>query len=181
MASPLYDSKINFADTITAIITVYFLHHAIAYLAVKSRFISRVIYGRPVVLVSGGKIIHQNMRSALFNTELLLSELRTMDAGNLNEVEYAVLETNGHVSVLKKSDSQNVTPQDLQIPTPAVAPPAIVIDDGKVKEENLANLNHDEGWLNNELAKKGVFRPADVYLASLDGAGLLYYTMKKPK
>ncbi|MHB1167468.1 MAG: DUF421 domain-containing protein [Carboxydocellales bacterium] len=152
-ASPLYDSKINFANTITAIITVYFWHHAIAYLALKSRLAARIIYGRPVVLVAGGKIIHQNMRSALFNTELLLSELRTIDAGNLNEVEYAVLETSGHISVIKKSDAQNVTPSDLHIPTPATALPTVVIDDGKVMEENLANLNHDEKWLNKTIQK----------------------------
>lgn len=180
-ASPLYDSKINFANTITAIITVYFWHHTIALLAVKSRFFARIIYGRPVVLISGGKIIHQNMKSALFNTELLLSELRTMDAGNLNEVEYAVLETSGHVSVIKKSDAQNVTPRDLQIPTPATAPPTVVIDDGKVMEENLANLNRDEQWLKDELNKHGVFRPADVYFASVDGLGQLYYGVKKPQ
>ncbi|MDA8211821.1 MAG: DUF421 domain-containing protein [Clostridia bacterium] len=179
-ASPLYDPKINFADTITAISTVYFWHHAIAYLAVKSRLLARIIYGRPVVLIEGGKIVHQNMRSALFNTELLLSELRTMDAGNLNEVECAVLETNGHVSVIKKSHAQNVTPRDLQILTPAIAPPTVVIDDGKVMEENLANMNHDEKWLKDQLNKYGVFRPADVYFASVDGSGQLYYSVKKP-
>jgi uncharacterized membrane protein YcaP (DUF421 family) len=119
------------------------------------------------------------MKENLFNIELLLSQLRYMRAANLNQVDYAVLETNGQLSVLKKSSAQPVTPSDLNIPVSKTIMPVVLINDGKVMKENLQGMSWDIEKLRDELAKKGVDRLEDVYLATIDAVGKLYYSMKR--
>lgn len=178
VASPLFDSRISFASVLTAVAVIYVLHYLISYIMVKSRTMSRVIGGMAIPLVVGGKILRENMKKALFPLELLLSEIRQADAPNLAEVEVAVLETNGHVSVLKKPDFQPVTPEDLKINIVEARLPLLLINEGRVIEKNLRKLGYNIEWLKGELQKFGIINIRDVYIASLDGAGQLYYSVK---
>ena len=178
VASPLFDSRISFANVLTAIATIYALHYLISYIMVKSRTMSRIFGGMAIPLVMGGKIMRQNMKKALFPLELLLSGIRQADAPNLSEVEAAVLETNGHVSVLKKPNFQPVTPQDMKISTVEAGLPVLLINEGRVIKENLRKLRHDREWLEGELQKYGILNVKDVYMASLDGTGQLYYSVR---
>lgn len=178
VASPLFDSRIGFDSVLTAAATIYLLHYLISYIMVKSRTMSRIIGGMAIPLVVGGKIMRQNMKKALFPLELLLSGIRQADAPNLAEVEAAVLETSGHVSVLKKPNHQPVTPMDLQINTVEAGLPVILINDGRLVKENLRKIGHTRAWLEGELRKYGVLNVKDVYAAALDGSGQLYYSMQ---
>ncbi|MDA8234117.1 MAG: DUF421 domain-containing protein [Clostridia bacterium] len=178
IASPLYDSKINFLNTITAAITVFFWHHVIAFLAMKNRSIAGMIYGTAVPLIRGGKVIRQNLKTSRFNLELLLSQLRLQKVGSLAEVEEATMETNGQVSIIKKPHLLPVTPKDLNIPVVAGGEATVVIDDGKVLISNLTKLNLSEIWLQEQLSKYGITRFKDVYLAVIDPLGNLSYSVK---
>lgn len=178
IASPLYDPKINFVNTITAAVAVYAWHHFVAYLAMKSRPLAGMIYGTAVPLIRGGKIIRKNMKKELFNIELLLSQLRQLKVGSLAEVEEATLETNGQVSVIKKPDLSPVTPKDLNIPVVSGGKTTVVVDDGKVLVDNLVKLNYSEKWLQEQLRKYGITRVKDVYLAVIDSTGTLSYSVK---
>lgn len=176
-AAPLFEPKINFINTVTVIVVIYLLHYLVSYLAVKSRTFAKFALGRSVPLISRGKFLRPNMAKAFFPLELLLSDLRTVDAPNLNEVEAAVLETSGHVSVLKKSDHQPVTPKDLKIATMEGGLPVLLINDGKLVKENLKELGYDEKWIKNQLLKKGITEIKDVYAAMIDSSGELYYSL----
>lgn len=178
IASPLYDPKINFINTITAVVAVFFWHHTVAYFAQKSRSFAGVIYGTAVPLIRGGKIIRQNMKKELFNMELLLTQLRLQKVASLAEVEEATLETNGEVSVIKKSYLLPVTPKDLNIPVVSGESATVVVDDGKVLVGNLAKLNHSEKWLKDQLRQNGILRVKDVFLAVIDSTGNLSYSVK---
>ncbi|PKM41978.1 MAG: DUF421 domain-containing protein [Firmicutes bacterium HGW-Firmicutes-8] len=178
IASPLYDPKINFINTITAVVTVFLWHHAIAYFALKSRPFARIVYGTAVPLIRGGKIIRGNMKRELFNLELLLTQLRLQKVGSLAEVEEATLETNGEVSIIKKPHLLPVTPKDLNIPVVSGGGATIVVDDGKVLVDNLTKLNHSEKWLKEQLRKEGIIQVKDVYLAVIDSMGKLSYSVK---
>jgi len=136
-ASPLFDSKLNFVNTITIIIIIYLVHYLVSYLAVKNRTFAKFLVGQPIVVISGGKVIRQNMSRALLPLEMLLSELRVSDAPNVNEVETAVMETSGHISVLKNADAQPATPAELNFPPTPGGLPALLINDGVVVRENL--------------------------------------------
>lgn len=177
-AAPLFDSKISFLNTVSVIIVIYLTHYLVSYIAVKNRTFAKYALGQSVVLVSGGKVLRHNMTRALFPLELLFSELRVMDAPNINEVEVAILETNGHVSVLKKSDAQPVTPKDLHLPTPSGGLPTLLISDGVILRENLRRIAQDESWLMRELGKYGISRVEDVYVALIDSYGTFHYSTK---
>lgn len=176
-AAPLFESKINFLNTIVVIIVIYALHYSISYIAVKDRNFARIVLGKSVPLISNGTFLRSNMAKTFFPLELFLSEIRTVDAPNLNEVETAILETSGHVSVLKKSDYQPVTPNDLNIHTMGGGLPTLLINEGKIIEENLRCLGYDENWIKGQLLKKGIPNIQDVYVAMLDPSGELYYSV----
>ncbi|WP_432402491.1 DUF421 domain-containing protein [Wukongibacter sp. M2B1] len=179
IAAPLFDSKISFLSTIVSIITIYLTHYIISYLGVKSRFFARIVYGKEEILISDGKIHKKNMLRSLFPVELLLSQLREVDVQNIKEIHTAILETNGRVSVLKKSDYMPVTPIDLKIPVPENRLPIILINDGKVLEKNLRSIGYDRQWLSEELEKQGVTDIKSLYLVTIDGAGKIYYSLEK--
>ncbi len=177
-AAPLFEPKLNFVNTITIIVIIYLMHYLLSYLAVKNRTFAKFLIGQPVVVMSQGKVIRQNMTKALLPLEMLLSELRGSDAPNLNEVEAAVMETSGHVSVLKKSEVQPATPAELSVPTLQGGLPNLLINDGKVIQENLRQIGHDESWLMTQLQKNGIRRVEDVYVALIDRVGTFHYSVK---
>lgn len=176
-AAPLFEAKISFINTVFIVAVLYTLHYLISYIAVKNRTLAKIIIGKSIPLISGGKILRHNMKKAFFPLELLLSDMRNIGAPNISEVESAILETSGHVSVLKKSDYQPVTPKDLNIETMGGGLPTLLINDGKVIEKNLKELGYDDKWLNEQLLKKGITNIKDVYTALIDSSGELYYSV----
>ena len=148
----------------------YFL----GFVTLKSRPLRKIIEGEPVVVIHNGKILEHSMRKMRYNTENLLTQLRDKGIFNIAEVEYAILETNGSLSVLPRSQHRPVTPQDLQLPTQYEGIPTEIIVKGKVIYPNLEQNNLDEQWLISALNKKGINDPSDVFYASLDSNGNLY-------
>jgi uncharacterized membrane protein YcaP (DUF421 family) len=177
IASPLFDSKISFTNTITAVITIYLMHYLISFIAVKSRTFARVVFGKEEVLIWKGQIQKKNMLKSLFPLELLLSQLREIDAPNILEVDTAILETNGRVSVLKKTGHTPVTPSDLNIPVARSGLPSILVNDGQIVGKNLEAIGHNKKWLMGELNKLGAMDVKDVYLATIDNTGKIYCSL----
>lgn len=177
-AAPLFEPKISLINTVVIIIIIYLLHYLVSYLAVKNRTFARIVLGQSIVLIASGKLIRKNMKKGLFPLELLFSELRMADAPNIYEVEAAVLETSGHVSIIKKADAQPATPKELNLPTTPGGLPVILINDGVVQTRNLKQIGHDQAWLEQELQKNGIAQIKDIYLASIDPTGKLYYSVK---
>lgn len=176
--APLFEPKLSFLNTITIIVVIYLMHYLVSYGAVKNRRFAKLVIGQPIVLIAGGKLMRPSMGKGLFPLELLLSELRVADAPNLNDIEVAVLETSGHVSVLKKADAQPATPSEMQIPVQPGGLPVLLINDGVVIRESLSQIGQDETWLMDELQKYGVNQVEDVYVALVDPAGKFYYATK---
>ncbi|OGO77193.1 MAG: hypothetical protein A2Y23_03745, partial [Clostridiales bacterium GWB2_37_7] len=136
-ASPLFEAKLSMVDTAVIVTVIYILHYLVSYMAVKNRTFAKFVLGKSVPLVSGGKFLRNNMFKTLMPLELFLSDIRTVDASNPNEIEAAVFETSGHISVLKKSDYQPVTPKDLNIQAMGGGLPTLLINDGKIMSNNL--------------------------------------------
>lgn len=178
IASPLFDSKISFTNTIIAAVTIYILHYVISFIGIKFRFFAKLVYGQAEVIIADGRIQRKNMLKSLFPLELLLAQLREMDVPNISEVDTAVLETNGHVSVLKKAEYTPVTPEDLNIPIVESGLPITLINDGKIIEKNLQFIGNSKKWLEDELLKLGIASAKDVYLASIDKSGKIYCSLR---
>jgi uncharacterized membrane protein YcaP (DUF421 family) len=174
--APLLDGKILFTTTVIATATLYCWHFFIAWLGVRSRYWSRFITRKPVVLVENGRINEHNMRRSFFNNDLLLSEMRLADASDLAQVEQVILETSGHLSVVKKIEHLPPTPFEFQIYVPPGGLPTVLINRGNVLSDNLKALDLSEDWLESQLFKYGIMSFKDVYLATISPDGELYYS-----
>ena len=132
-----------------------------------------------MILIHSGIIMADNLKKSRLHTDELTMLLREQSIFSLDEVLYAVFETNGQLSVMKKPAYETATKQDVKvdISLPELIPTE-VISDGKVILENLIELNLTEEWLLKKLHKKNINSPADVYFAQILGNGSLYISMK---
>lgn len=143
--------------------------------------IAKMVGDEPLVVVENGKIVEDNLMKAHYNLDNLMMQLRLRDAPNISDVEFAVLEPNGELSVVKKSQKEAVTPRDLGLATGYEGLPTVLIEDGRIRQENLAKVHLTEEWLVQQLQQKGILNLKDVLLASLDTEGNLYVDYIRPK
>ena len=130
------------------------------------------------MVIQNGKILAKNMARCRYNIDDLLLQLRTQGVFNVADVEFAVLESNGSLSVLPKSHKKPVTREDLNVPSGYEGLCSELIVDGEVIYQNLQQNNLDEAWLIHELERQGVHSPKEIMLASLDTGGNLYVDKK---
>lgn len=144
----------------------------------KSERARAILNGTPSILIERGKIIESELKRNRYNLSDLLEELRIKNIPNIADVEFAVLETNGQVSVLSKSFKRPLTPEDLNMSPPFEGLPTVLIMDGKLNPAGLRHLSKDIQWLKDELEKQSVNRIEDVLLASLDTSERLFVQKK---
>ena len=147
----------------------------------KWRYASKYIDGEPTVVIMNGKIMEAAMSKLRYRFDDLSEQLRIKGVFDLTEVEFAILEKSGQISVLKKSQYQPVTPNDMNICTEYKGISTEIIYDGIVIDENLKQLNVTRKWLEKELKKMKIGGPEDVFLATLDTNGKLYVDKYKDK
>ncbi|SJZ94875.1 YetF domain-containing protein [Selenihalanaerobacter shriftii] len=143
-------------------------------ITLKSRKASKYVDGEPTIVIMNGKIMEDTMRKMRYRITDLLEQLRNKGVFNLSQVEFAILETNGKLSVLKKSQYQSVTPKDMNISTNYKGLSIELIYDGIILEQNLEQVNLDKTWLTSQLNQLGINDISSVILASLDTQGKLY-------
>jgi len=117
------------------------------WIILKNRWWAKMLDGEPTILIHNGKIMERNMAANHYQITELLEELRGKGVFNPADVEFAILETSGNLSVLKKSQAQPVTPENLNIPTRYEGVPTEVVQEGQVITQNLKQLNLDKKWL----------------------------------
>lgn len=167
------------------LIWVLTIFTALSYLlnlvTLKNRPMRKLIAGEPVILIHNGKIMEHNLGKTRYNIEDLLMRLREKDVFNIADVEFAVAETNGQLTVMQKSQKRPVTAADLGVDTPYEGIPTEIIVDGKVIYQNLKQNNLDETWLMNHLKGLGYSDPREIVFASLDVNGNLYIDERQEK
>ena len=132
----------------------------------------RLICGSPTALILDGKVQQDAMRHNRFTLDELIEELRSQGVTDLTTVKYAVLETDGQLSVLLYPDEQPATPKQLGKPVKDdTFLPHIFINDGRVMGENLSLAGLDAAWLDKTVRAQGYHAPSEIFLLSLDGAG----------
>ncbi|MDP4159817.1 MAG: DUF421 domain-containing protein [Bacillota bacterium] len=146
---------------------------ALDYLSIKSRLMHQLINGKEAVLIKHGKIMEDNLMRARMTGEDLLAHLRSKNAFNMADVEFAVMETNGTINPYLKSDKKPVTPHDLGNKVAPQAEPQTIALDGNMLEEPLASLGLNPQWLSTELDKMGISLE-NVFLGQVDSSGDLY-------
>lgn len=144
------------------------------YITLKWRYAAKYIEGEPTIVIMNGKIMENALRKMKYNVSDIMEQLRNKDVFDLNEVEFAIIESNGQLSVLKKTQYLNVTCGDLNINKNKSGISTELIYDGVLIEENLKQLNKDKKWLMNQLKSFDIKDASEVFLATLNPGGSLY-------
>jgi uncharacterized membrane protein YcaP (DUF421 family) len=175
------DPSIDMVDGLVSLIGWSFLTYLLSYINLKSSKARTILNDQPTILIKNGMILEKTMASARLNMDNLSMLLREKNIFSINEVDYAILEPNGQLSVLKKVDQQNVTKKDLQVMTvkPLYLPTKIIVD-GKIMSDNLRALHLNQSWLEKQLQQSGVSLP-DVFYAEIQSDGTLYIDKRQDR
>lgn len=156
-----------------------FLVYLLQLVAVKFPKLAAYLNGEPELIIVNGKIMDNKMKKLRYSLSDLLEQLRSNNIFDLNQVEFAVLESNGKLTVLKKSQYETVTAHDLGLNTDYSGISTELIIYGIVVQENLTKVGLSQKWLMDELKSKNISTPKQVHLASLNSKGELYIDLYK--
>ena len=173
-ANVAFNTFINAYHAILAFVIYVIIIFTMALISLKSRKGRKFFAGDPTIVIENGKILEKNMNKMRYTLDYLNQQLREKEIFNIEEVLFAIIETNGTLTILKKPQFRNVNKQDLMIPiTPEFKLPIELIMDGEIIKENLEQNNLTESWLQTELNKCNLVQH-DVLYAVLSGNGNMY-------
>lgn len=151
----------------------------LAWITLKSEKVRDIICGTPSILIRRGKILEKELRKNCYNLTDLLEELRIKNVPNIADVDYAVLENNGELSVFPKAHKRPTIPEDFNITPPYEGLPLPLIMDGRLNTKNLQQSGKDLEWLKTELNEQLIDKVEDALIASLDCSGKLFTQAKQ--
>ncbi|MGN0601738.1 MAG: DUF421 domain-containing protein [Oscillospiraceae bacterium] len=164
---PIEDINIPMIMGVVPIFTLVCLDVIMSHLSLVSRKFRRMISGSPKIIIADGKIDQMQMKKLRFSIDDLMESLRSVQVFDISEVQLAVVETTGKISVYQKQDSQPCTPKDLGINKKAKNPPQLIVDDGEIVENALRFLGLDQNWLSGVL-KKEKCKAEDIFIMTAD-------------
>lgn len=174
VGNALYDPEVG-VDKILYSLTLWgILIYLLEFITQKWRRSRKILEGRPSLVIYEGKINRKELKRSKLDLNQLQHLLRAKGAFSIREVEYAVLETDGSVSVLKKHGFANPTNADLSIPYSKPQLAVTLISDGDVIYENLQEFHLSVQWLLLEIKKQGFHNPSDILLAEYEEGKPLY-------
>jgi uncharacterized membrane protein YcaP (DUF421 family) len=151
----------------------------IEYISLKSSKARVLLDGEPTIVIKKGELMQKELAALRLNMDDLSMLLRINDVFSIKEVDYAILEPNGQLSVLKKPENTSVTKSDMKIQAnPGKYLPTEIIVDGKMVDKNVKAFHLDPIWLANELKKAGIQSSKEVFFAELQSDGSLYINKK---
>jgi len=177
-AAPLANSRDDLIGPFIGIGVLGALDIIIAFLALKNSKFRRIVQDEPIVLIKNGQILKNTLSKTRYNIDDLMTELRLNNYPNFSDIEFAILESNGRLSIIPKSQARPVTPEDLQIPTQYEGMPTVIIEDGNILEDNLRENNLSKEWLYSKLQEMGIQNENEILTATLDTRGRLYSCKK---
>ena len=154
-AIPMQDGAIPLYSGLVPILTVLGLELVLSGVILRSVRFRRLLCGKPVILINNGKILQDNLRSARITLDELTGHLREKDVLDIQTVQYAILETNGNLSVFPYPKERPATAKDAGVQAKAQYLPVTIVEDGYVSPENLARAEKDEKWLKTVLTQQG--------------------------
>ena len=176
---PMQDLGTPLHTGIIPILTLLSLTTILSVLTMKSIRFRAILCGKPSIIIRNGKLEQGEMRRNRLTVDELLEELRCQGHPDISTVQYAILETNGKLSVMPYAAQSSPTRQDLQIDSIDTGFPLVIISDGRVLEHNLFGRGYDHTWLDRQLHKGGCPHAKDVFLMTVDHCGAVFLSPKK--
>ncbi|MGN1298457.1 MAG: DUF421 domain-containing protein [Candidatus Scatovivens sp.] len=158
----------DFMEPLIAMIVYAIVTILISYINSKSIWARRILVGDSIILYNNGKLYKKNFKKCKLDINEFLLQCRTSGYFNLNDLEVALLEPNGKISFLPKADKRPATPEDLSINPPQDNLVTNVILDGKILNNNLKSVKHNEKWLRKKIKEQGIENIEDIFLATYD-------------
>ena len=170
---PMTEIGIPISNGIVPILGLLLMHLIISVINLKSVKAREIICGKPSILIYRGRIDEKVLRKERFTVNELQERLRSSNVVNISDVEYAILETSGQVTVIQKPNKRNTIPEDFNIMPEYEGIPYDLVVDGKIMEDNLQKLGKDYNWLRKEVNKFKI-NPQDALLVTIDGRGQMF-------
>ena len=177
-AIPMQDGAIPLYSGLVPILTVLGLELVLSALSLRSMKLRRLLCGKPVILIENGRLLQQNLRKTRITLDELSGHLREKDVLDIRSVQYAILETNGNLSVFPYPKEKPASAKDAGIPTRKQYLPVTVISDGVLLEENLRLAKKDMAWVQQRLRERQVTLP-ETWLLTVDGADRVIFYRKE--
>ena len=178
-AIPMEDIGIPLLYSIIPILLLLGFQEILSMINLKSKKARSLICGEPSVVIKNGKLIESELKSLRINLNDLLEQLRIKGFHTIEDVEFAIMETTGELSVIPKSQKRPVTPKDLEISTEYEGLPRALIIDGQVQNQNLKKIGLDQTWLNKTLSEYNINNPRQVIFAAINTKGDFFFQRKK--
>lgn len=179
-STPMADAGIPLTNGIIPILALLVMHLIISILNIKSIKARAILCGKPAILIYRGRIDEKMLRKERFTVNELEERLRGNNIVNIGDVEYAILETSGQITVIQKPEKKNVTIEDLKLKPQYEGLSYDLVLDGKVMYENLKILKKDYEWLKKQVNKFGI-EPEQALLVTIDGKGEIFCQEKVQK
>lgn len=177
---PMSDIGIPIFNGIIPICGLLLMHLLISMLNMKSLKAREIICGKPTILVYRGKIDEKALKKERFTINELQEQLRINNVINLGDVEFAILETSGQITVIQKPEKRNAIPQDFNIVPEYEGIPYDLVIDGKVMEKNLRKIGKDYNWLKKQVKEFGI-KPEEALVVTIDGKGQFFCQEKEER
>lgn len=175
---PMADTGIPITNGIIPILALLLLHVLISIINLKSIRLREFISGKPRILIYRGKIEEKALKKERITINELQERLRNNNIVNLGDVEYAILETSGQITVIQKPDKRTIIPKDLNIMPNYEGISYDLVIDGKIMNNNLKAIGKDIKWLEKEVGKFGI-KPKEALIVTLDGSNQIFCQKKE--
>ena len=179
-AVPMSETGIPISNGIIPILGLLVMHLIISFLNLKSMKIREILCGKPAILIYRGKIDEKVLKKERFTLNELQERLRSSNVVNLGDVEYAILETSGQVTVIQKPDKRTTIPKDFNITPEYEGIPYDLVVDGKVMYKNLKTIGKDYNWLKKQVNKFNM-EPEEALIVTFDGGSQMFCQKKLEK
>mgnify|MGYP004494918717 CR=1 FL=1 len=175
---PMADTGVPIFNGIIPIIGLLIMQMIISYINMKSINIRRIISGKPTILIYRGKIDSKALKKEKITLNELQERLRQNGTFSIGDVEYAILETSGQLTVIQKPEKRMVIPEDLGITPEYEGLPYDLVLDGKIMSNNLKTLGKDYNWLKKQV-EKFKMKPEEALIVTYDGKGQIFCQKKE--
>lgn len=174
IGADIADPDIEHLPTAFAIVLLVVIHYLYSRIIIKNRKAGKLVTFEPVVVIENGQFVTVNLRKLRYSIDNVLMMLREKDVFDISEVEFAIIESTGQISVLKKSQFLPITAKEIKLNTEYKGLSIPLIVEGEIYEDNLKKLKLDKKWLMSQLKDKNIDSVEGVFFASINTDGQLY-------
>ncbi len=179
-AIPIESSTASLINGAVGIFALLFLQVLISMISIKSETFKNFINGKPSILIEKGEINQRELKALRISLNDLMEQLRIGNAPSLSEVEYAVMESNGELSIIPKADKKPLTASDMSLAKEPETMPLVLVSDGVLYKQNLFSLGWDESFLKGQMASVNLSSYKEIFFAFCDEEKKLHIYVSSP-